>query len=180
MAFFNSTAAELTRKCEQNRKDVLALYELLEKTDKKVASTETKVDNLTADVDNLKTDVSGLKTDVSGLKTDVSGLTTRVDGLDNKVDQLGSHFDERFDRLEQLIALPPKERDAQTQDPMRTAQEKRLSVLEMRMDVYNGRTSEHIEELKRHNRIFDAYDARFDTLDGQMTEVLSILRSKPA
>ena len=173
MAFFNSTAAELTRKCEQNRKDVLALYELLEETDKKVASTETKVDNLTVDVDNLKTDVSGLK-------TDVSGLTTRVDGLDNKVDQLSSHFDERFDRLEQLIALPPKERDGQTQDPMRTSQEKRLSVLEMKMDVYNGRTSEHIEELKRHNRIFDAYDARFDVLDGQMTEVLSILRSKPA
>ena len=169
---FRSTAAELTRQCKQNREDVEALYELLDKTNMKVESTETKVDKLTVDVGDLK--------------TDVGGLTTRVDGLDSKVDQLSSHFDERFNRLEQLIALPPKERDAPTQSPLRTPQEKRISLLETKMDVYNGRTSDHIDQLKRHNRIFDVYDERFaahdrrfDALDGQMAEVLSILRSKP-
>ena len=165
---FRSTAAELNRQYQQNRNDIEALHDLLEETNKEVTETKVKIDDL--------------KTEVGGLTIRVDRLETKVDQLDTKVDRLGSrfdHVDERFDRLEQLIALPPKEHD-ETQNPMRTQQEKKISLLETKMDVYNRRTSEHIDELARHNRIFDAHDQRFDALGSQMAEVLGILRGKSA
>jgi chromosome segregation ATPase len=163
---FRNTAAELTRQYNQNRSDIEFLHELVEKTNGKV--------------DNLATDVNGLKTQVSDLTTQVDErfvqVEERFDQVDKRFDQVDKRFDrfeERFDRLEQLIALPLKEREAATDGPMRTQQEKKISLLETKMDIYSRRTSDHIEELKRHNQMFD-------TLDSQMAEVLSILRTKSA
>jgi hypothetical protein len=44
------------------------------------------------------------------------------------------------------------------------------------MNLYSRYTLDHAETLTRHSRMFDAHEARFDALDGQMAEVLSILR----
>lgn len=168
-----SAAKELTLKTDRNSEDVMALYELLEKTDKRVEETNTKVDNLTTDVAGLRTDVTSVQTDVTSLRTDLGNLDAKFEG--------------RFDRLEALIMSPRTQEKLSGSDALRTPQDKRLSVLETRLEVYNGRTSEHINELRRHESMFDAHDERFDAhekrfdhLDSQMAEVLGILRSKPA
>lgn len=46
------------------------------------------------------------------------------------------------------------------------------------MEIYQGHTTDHREQLKRHDHMFDTYDERFDALDSQVSEVLGILRGK--
>lgn len=201
MAFF-STAAELTRQYKQNRDDIEALYDLLDKTNKEVKETKTKVDNLSSRVEGLDTKFDNLSSRVGGLDTKVDSVSSRVDGLgtkfddlssrvdriDTTVNNLGSRFDGRFDRLEQLVTQPTGERaPSSPQATVRTPQEKKLGLLEMRLNGALERASDNRDEIERHNRIFDVYDERFaaqdrrfDTLDSQMSEVLSILRGKSA
>ena len=185
-------AKELTRKTDQNRKDVMWLYELLEKTDKRVEETHTKLDSLTTEVATLRTDVTTLQTDVTTLRTDVTTIRTDVTTLQADVTTLRTDVSAGFDRLETLI-MSPSTQSQLSGGEVRTPQEKRLSVLEKRMEAYSGRTADHVGELRRHESMFDAYDERFDAqdkrfdahekrfdnLDSQMAEVLGILRGKP-
>jgi chromosome segregation ATPase len=169
VAFFN-TAAELTRQYNQNKNDIAELYRLVEETRKAVRETNTKVDDLTTRVDGLDTKVDNLNTAVDNLNTAVANLNTAVGNhnaavgnlnatvgdLSSELGGLTTLLDERFDQLEHLLALPSQERAASSPRP------------------------------QRHN-LFDAYDERatahhrrFDALDSQMAEVLTILRAKSA
>ena len=200
-------AAELKRQSTQNRNDIVDLYDLLKKTnetvketkqavdetntkvdslDTKVNGLDTKVDKVTEDVGQLRTQVGGLDTkvnnvteDMSQLRVQVSQQGTRIGSLDNRVEQLDAKVDSRFDRIELLLR---DRSDGRTKPPetdvMRTPQEKKLSFLETKMEFYRGDTLDNKLELKRHNQRFDRYDEQFDTLNGQMAEVLGILRDK--
>jgi len=163
--------------------------------DTKVASLDTKVSDLDTKVDSLDTKVSDLDTKVDSLDTKVSDLDAKVDSLDTKVDSLDTkvdagfnkfetRFDQvetRFDRLELLLGDRSDGRTAPpSTDVMRTPQEKKLGVLETKMELYRGDTLDNKLELERHNGRFDRYDEQFDILNGQMTEVLGILRDKSA
>jgi peptidoglycan hydrolase CwlO-like protein len=88
---------DLTLKIDRNSNDIAELYELLEKTDK-------KVDNLTTDVTGLRRDVTGLGDDVTGLQADVTILKTDVTEIRIDIRKL----DNRFDQLVQLL-IPTKD-----------------------------------------------------------------------
>lgn len=145
MAFF-TTAAELTRRCDQNKNDIEEIYKQGKETNANVARLTTEVGILTTKVDNLHIEVGGLKTDVGDFKTRV---------------------EERFNRLERILAQPPEH-------------EQSIRLLESKMNLYSRQTRNHNEELERLRQLVAAHDVRFDTLDGQMAEVLKILRAKSA
>ena len=170
---FRTAAAELNRKYKQNRNDIEHLYELSKETNKAVGEINTKVDG-------LATDVSKLKTQVGCLDSKVDGLTIRVDGLTTDVGDRFDRVDERFDRLEQLLTLEPEEHDRSSLPdiPERTEEEQRISLLETKMSLYSQYTRNHIDELRRHSMMADSHEKRFDALDGQMAEVLGILRGR--
>ncbi len=182
---------DLSRKIDRNSNDILELYQLLEKTDKKVDNLTTDVSGLRSDVTSLQIDVTGLRTDVTGLQTDVTGLRTDVTGLqtdvtglrtdirklDNRIDKLDAKLETGFNSLRQLLApSQDKPRIHHGDGVMYTPQEKRLGPLDEEIDIDSRRA--FAKELERHNRIFDVYDKRFDGLDNQMAEVLEILRGK--
>jgi chromosome segregation ATPase len=210
----STQAADINRKLGQNKSDVEDAYDLLGKVEKQTAETNTKVDNLTSqvgsltskvdtlatDVDTLKTKMDNVTTDVADLRTDVGQLDnrvgqldTRVGALETKVDTRFDQVDTRFDRLEALLISPRAAHDdPSNKDVLRTRLEKKVDGLAMRLEVYSGRTADHIDEIERHDSMFDAYDERFETqdkrfdaheqrfdhLDSQMAEVLGILRDK--
>jgi archaellum component FlaC len=181
-------AAELTRKYSQNRNDIEFLHELLEATNETVKATKTLVkehtarfdqvdarfDQVDARFDRVDARFDGIDSRLDGVDTRFDRVDARFDGLDTRVDGLETKFDGRFDRLEALIT--GRSASQPTTGVMRTPQERKVSVLESRMDVYSSQTAEARFELERHNQMFDAYDDRFNTLDSQMTEVLGILR----
>jgi chromosome segregation ATPase len=168
----------------------------------RVGAVETKVDNLTTRVSGVETEVAHLTTRVSGVETEVAHLTsrvgavetgvarlttrvssveTKVDNLTTQVDERFGHVDERFDRIEQLLTSPPQRRVVPSpQNIPGTPQEKRLGLLDMRINGAVERSIANQEEIARHSRMFDAHEARFDSLDSQMAEVLGILRGKSA
>jgi predicted nuclease with TOPRIM domain len=167
-------SAELNRQYTQNRNDINELYLITAETKQAVLETNTKVDNLSRRVDERF--------------DQVNEQFNQINGQFNHVNEQFSHVNGRLDRLSELLDSPSRHRVvAPPQDALRTPQEKRLSLLEMRVNGAVERSIENQDEIDRHNRIFDAYDERFaaqdrrfDALDGQMAEVLSILRSKPA
>jgi chromosome segregation ATPase len=201
VAFFSSTAAELTRRCDQNKNDIEEIY-------KQGKETNAKVDQLTTEVGNLKTEVSGLASEVGGLKTEVSGLTTEVHdlktevgglttdvgglirevgnlksevgGLTTEVGDFKTRVDERFNRLERILTQSPVVDPSSPLDFLPPEHEQSIRLLESKMNLYSRHTRDHSEELERLRQLSAAHDVRFDALDGQMAEVLSILRSKPA
>ncbi len=228
MAFFN-TAAELTRRCDQNKNDIEEIYKQGKETNAnvqllttEVGNLTTKVDNLATEVDNLKTDVDGLKTDVGDLKTDVGtlttevgtlktdvhglktdvhdlktdvgtlttevgtlktdvhGLKTEVGGLKTEVGDFRTRVDERFNRLERILTQSPAVDPSSPPDFLPPEHEQSLRLLESKMNLYSRHTRDHSEELERLRQLVAAHDVRFDTLDGQMAEVLEILRAKSA
>jgi chromosome segregation ATPase len=168
------TVAELNRQSSQNRNDIVALHDLLEATNKTVKETKTRVDVLDTKVDQVDFKVDTLRTEVI---TRVDALDTKVDNLNGRVDTLDTKVGNRFDRLEMLITERSASPGSQpTTGVMRTAQERKVSVLESQMNVYSSQTADVKVEIERHNRMFDAYDDRFNTIDSQMAEVLGILR----
>jgi len=106
-----SAAKELTLKTDRNSDDIMALYELLEKTDKRAKETNTKLDNLTTEVSTLRTDVTTIRTDVTALQTDVTCIRTDLSNLDAKFEANFSRVNGRFDQLEELLA-PRKDESA--------------------------------------------------------------------
>ena len=149
--------------------------------DTKVASLDTKVSDLDTKVDSLDTKVSDLDAKVDSLDTKVDSLDTKVDAGFNKFETRFDQVETRFDRLELLLGDRSDGRTAPpSTDVMRTPQEKKLGVLETKMELYRGDTLDNKLELERHNGRFDRYDEQFDILNGQMTEVLGILRDKSA
>lgn len=159
MAFFTSTAAELTRRCDQNKNDIEEIY-------KQGKETNAKVEQLTTNVDQLTTNVDQLTTDVGVLKTEVSDFRTRVD--------------ERFNRLERILTQPPVVDPSSPLDFLPSEHEQSIRLLESKMNLYSRHTREHTDELERLRQMHAAHEVRFDALDRQMAEVLGILRSKPA
>ncbi|MBB4903814.1 hypothetical protein [Actinophytocola algeriensis] len=152
---FRSTAAELNRQYKQNKNDIEDLYKQGRKTEAKVDTLISRVDGLDGKADNLTTEVRALK----------------------------SHVEERFDRLERLLEQPAHEHDPSLPPP----DVQTLSLLNTKMNVYSRYTLDHMNELNNHKELFTAHDERFaaqdrrfDAIDGQMAEVLSILRSKSA
>jgi chromosome segregation ATPase len=201
VAFRSSTAEELTRQCSQNKNDIEEIY-------KQGKETNAKVDRLTTEVGDLKTRVGTLETRVGTLETKVDTLATRVDSrfdqvdsrfdradtrfdrADARFDQVDARFDQadkrfdqvekRFDRLERLLTQSPVVDPSSPLDFLPPEHEQSLRLLESKMNLYSRHTRDHSEELERLRQLNAAHDVRFDALDGQMAEVLSILRSKPA
>ncbi|MFI7679646.1 hypothetical protein [Actinophytocola sp. NPDC049390] len=156
MAFFN-TSQELTRRCEQNKNDIEEIYKQGKKTD-------AGVERLTTEVGNLSTRVGRVETNVDNLTTEVGNLTTRVD--------------ERFNRLERILTQSPAVSLSSPLDFLPPEHEQSLRLLESKMNLYSRHTRDHSEELERLRQLVAAHDVRFDTIDSQMSEVLSILRSQ--
>jgi outer membrane murein-binding lipoprotein Lpp len=159
VAFF-STAAELTRRCDQNKNDIEEIYKQGKETNAKV--------------DQLATEVGNLNTRVGGLETKVDTLTTQVDARFDQVDK-------RFDQLERLLtSQSPAVDPSAPLDLLPPEHEQSIRLLESKMNLYSRHMRDHSEELERLRQLSAAHDVRFDALDGQMAEVLEILRSKPA
>jgi outer membrane murein-binding lipoprotein Lpp len=181
VAFFNSTAAELTRRCDQNKNDIEEIYKQGKETNAKVDQLATEVGNLTSRVGGVENKVDTLTTRVSGVENKVDTLTTQVDA---RFDQVGTRFDlvdKRFDRLERLLTSQSSGVDPSSpRDVLPTGHEQSIRLLESKMNLYSRHTRENSNELERIRQQSLAHQARFDSLDGQMAEVLTILRNKPA
>ncbi len=200
MAFF-STAAELTRRCEQNKNDIEEIYKQGKKTDAnverlttevgnltvRVGDVEAKVDNLTTRVGNVETKVDNLTTRVGNVETKLDNLTTRVGNVETKVDNLTSEVgdlktrvDERFNRLERILTQAPMVDPSSPLDFLPSEHEQSIRLLESKMNLFSNQTRENTDELARLRQLHATHDERFTKLDGQMTEVLEILRAKSA
>ena len=193
MAFF-TTAHELTRRCEQNKNDIEEIYKQGKKTDAnverlatevgslttRVGNVETKVDNLTTEVGNLATRVANVETKVDNLTTRVGNVETKVDNLTTEVTNLTTRVDERFNRLERILTQAPMVDPASPLDFLPSEHEQSIRLLESKMNLFSHQTRENTDELARLRQLHAAHDERFTKLDGQMTEVLEILRARSA
>ncbi|WP_459707326.1 hypothetical protein [Actinophytocola sp. KF-1] len=58
--------------------------------------------------------------------------------------------------------------------------EQSLRLLESKVNLFSHQTRENTDELARLRQLHAAHDEQFTKLDGQMAEVLEILRGKSA
>lgn len=201
MAFF-STAHELNRRCEQNKNDIEEIYkqgketnatlnELAAALDNRFAKVDdqfAKVDNRFAKVDDqfAKVDDQFAKVDERFDKVEdrFDGVDTRFDKIEDQFNQVDARFDKidtHFDRLERfLTSQSPGVDPSSPLDFLSPEHEQSIRLLESKMNLFSRQTRENTDEIARLRQLHAARDVRFDALDSQMAEVLTILRAKSA
>jgi chromosome segregation ATPase len=141
--------SELQRQVSQNKNDVIAVYDLLRHTNEKVESLETQVASITVVLKrhDHRFDELQQTLDLHGAHLNRLGDTIRGQG--KRLDSLETRFDTLENRFDTL--------------------ETRFDTLENRFDSMETRFDSLDTRLRK-------VETKVDTIGGQMTEVLTILR----